>query len=479
MNDSPVSTEIPADWRARLREQGKEAFQLDELRRLGFWPPSEGLKEQIAQAEEEVKRLDRQIAPLRAQLRKVEGDIARAADVQTALDQIRKARIERVKAAREARKLARAIERVDRAELWKTKRAEEPQFLGRGVSKGLQFKGNDSSKLTANGLPHVATITEIASSMGITSRELTWLSYHRVAAGTDHYHRFQIPKKRGGMRNVSAPKTKLRRAQRWVLESILTKLPVHEAAAAFIPGTSTAQNAARHNGKALVIRVDLKDFFPSIGFNRVRRFFQSSGYNEGCSTVFALLCTESPRAEVTLDGQKRHVAVGDRVLPQGACTSPALSNLICKWMDARLTGLSAARGFTYSRYADDLVFSTDDAQADIGALLGLITKIVEDEKLVINTEKTLVMRPHSRQSVTGLITNAQNGGAPRISRDDLRRFRAFLHGFATLGREKMTERLGQDALAYAKGYLAYIHMSDPERAEKLRLSYPFLSNTTL
>jgi RNA-directed DNA polymerase len=476
MNDSSVSTEIPTDWRARLKEQGKQAFELDELRRLGFWPPSEGLKEQVARAEEEVKRLDRELAPLRAQLRKVEGDIARAADVQTALDQIRKARIERVKAAREARKMVRAIESVDRAELWKTRRAEEPQFLGRGVSTGLRFEDGDSSKLSATGLPNLGSIAEIAASIGIEPRELTWLCYHRVAAGIDHYHRFQIPKKRGGMRNVSAPKTRLRRAQRWVLESILNKLPVHAAAAAFVPGTSTAQNAARHNGKILVIRVDLKDFFPSISFHRVKWFFQSLGYNEGCSTVFALLCTESPRAEVTLDNKKRHVAVGERVLPQGACTSPALSNLICKRMDARLTGLGSVRGFTYSRYADDLVFSSDHAQADVAALLGLVTKIVEDENLVVNTEKTLVMRPHSRQNVTGLVVNAQDGGSPRVSREDLRRFRAFLHGFKTLGREKMTEKLGQDALSYARGYLAYIHMSDPERAQKLRDAHPFLAS---
>lgn len=475
MSEPETSTEIPADWRARLKEQGKAAFELDELRRLGFWPPPAGLAEQVARSEEEVKRLDREMAPLRAELRKVEGDIARAADVQTALDEIRKQRIGRVKTAREAKKLARAIEGVDRDTHWKQKRATDPQFLGRGVSMGLQFGPNESEKLTQNGLPDLETFAQIAAAMEIESRELTWLCYHRGAAQTDHYHRFQIPKKRGGMRNVSAPKTKLRRAQRFVWEQILAKMPVHQAAAAFVPGTSTVQNAMRHAAKAIVIRVDLKDFFPSISFRRVKHFFQSAGYNEGCATVFALLCTESPRVSLALDGQTKHVALGERVLPQGACTSPALSNLICRRLDARLTGLCIKRGLTYSRYADDLVFSGDDARCDIAALLGLVGKVVEDENLVVNAEKTLVMRANHRQAVTGLVVNAQSAASPRVSRDDLRRFRAFLHGFETLGRERASEKLGQDALFYARGYLAYIHMSDPQRASKLRAAHAFLS----
>ncbi|HEX8463854.1 MAG TPA: reverse transcriptase family protein [Abditibacterium sp.] len=465
----------PTDWRTRIREQGKEAFQLDEMRRLGFWPPSQGLQDQVARAEAEVARLDREMAPLRAELRRIEGDMARAADIQTALDNIRRARIERVKAAREAKKIARGIAQIDRDAQWKAKRASEPTFLGRGVSVGMQFEGADLEKLAKNGVPNFHTVAEIAVAIGIDAPQLTWLCYHRGASFVDHYHRFQIPKKRGGMRNVSAPKTKLRRAQNWLLETVLTPIPTHEAVAAFAPGLSTAQNAARHMGKAVVVRLDLKDFFPSIGFVRVKRFFQSLGYNQGVSSVFSLLCTEAPRVELTLDGQKSHVAVGDRVLPQGACTSPALTNAICRRLDARLSGLAEKRGFTYSRYADDLVFSSDDARADVGALIALATAIVADEKLVVNEEKTLVMHAQNRQSVTGLVVNAQDASGPRVSRDDLRRFRAFLHQFQTQGREKMSEKLGQDALFYARGYLAYIHMSQPERAAKLRAAHPFLA----
>jgi flagellar hook assembly protein FlgD len=100
---------------------------------------------------------------------------------------------------------------------------------------------------------------------------------------------------------------------------------------------------------------------------------------------------------------------------------------------------------------------------------------VADEKFVVNEEKTLVMKKQNRQAVTGLVVNAQDASGPRVSREDLRKYRAFLHQFEKQGREAMTQKLGQDALAYARGYLAYIQMSDPARARKLRATHAFLS----
>ena len=107
------------------------------------------------------------------------------------------------------------------------------------------------------------------------------------------------------------------------------------------------------------MRIDLKDFFPSIGFRRIKGLFESFGYNEGVSTVLALLCTEAPRVALTLADPtdaaadlRRYVAIGGRVLPQGACTSPAVTNILCRALDARLAGLARRFGYTYSRYAD-------------------------------------------------------------------------------------------------------------------------------
>ncbi len=457
---------VPRDWRARIKEEGKEAFEMAEMRRLGFWPPPEGLKEQIEIAEREVARLDRELAPLRRELTEIEAEIAKTADVQGALDEIRARRIARVKAQREERRERKAREAVKRAELWKNKRASEPQFLGHGVSQGLNFEGGDQTQRQRLGVPALQNPADIAGAIGIAPSELTWLCYHRGASSVDHYYRFQIPKKRGGMRNVSSPKTRLRVAQSWLLENVLKPLPIHNAATAFAPGASVVENARRHASRAVVVRIDLKDFFPSIGFKRVKNLFQNFGYNEGISTMLALLATEAPRVELTLDETKRYVAVGERVLPQGACTSPTITNLLCRRLDARLSGIAQTLGFVYSRYADDLVFSSDDGNADVNKLIGLTRRVVADEKLVVNDEKTAVMRPHARQVVTGLVVNAQDADGPRVSRGDLRKFRAFLHRYEQIGAEQMSQHIGRDALSYARGMIAWIAMSDKARAAK-------------
>ena len=465
---------VPQDWRARIKDQGKSAFEMAEMRRLGFWPPTEGLRFEVETAEREVARLDREIAPLRKELTEIEAEIAKTGDVQSALDQIRAQRIERVKREREERRERKKVEAAERAETWKIKRSNQAQFLGHGVSQGLRFEGGNDSQRARLGLPNLNNPADIASAIGIEARELTWLCYHRGASSVDHYYRFQIPKKRGGMRNVSSPKTRLRVAQRWLLQQVLAPLPIHEAATAFAPGASVVENARRHAAKAVVVRIDLKDFFPSIGFKRVKRLFENMGYNEGVATMLALLASESPRVELTLDQTKRYVAVGERVLPQGACTSPTITNLLCRRLDARLSGIAQTLGFVYSRYADDLVFSSDSSEADVNKLIGLTRRVVADEKLVVNDEKTAVMRPHARQIVTGLVVNAQDADGPRVSRGDLRNFRAFLHRYEQLGAEKMSEQIGRDALGYARGMVAWIAMSDKARAEKLVSAHAWL-----
>jgi retron-type reverse transcriptase len=317
---------------------------------------------------------------------------------------------------------------------------------------------------------------------------LAWLTYHRGATVIDHYHHFTIAKKSGGRRAISSPKAKLRQAQSWLLENVLTKVEVHEAAMAFRPVLNIAHNAIRHAGAQVIVRLDLKDFFPSITFKRVKQMFQHLGFNEGVATLFALLSTEAPRAELTLDGQKYFVAVTARFLPQGACTSPAITNILCRVLDKRLSGASQKLGFVYTRYADDLIFSArrDQSSGDkvnSVAMRDLATQIIADERFVVNDDKTAILRPRGRQTVTGLVVNAQNTpedqGAPRVSRRDIRNFRAFLHQYERLGREAMTEKLEQDALSYARGYLSFIHMVSPQQAATIQEKHPWLERRQL
>jgi len=462
---------VNAEQKKRYHQIGKQAFIREEMTRLGFWPPSPEAAAQAAGAEKQLRALYDELALVQTDLAAVEAQIAEAGDIPKLLQEVRRKRIERVRAERAARREAKAGEQArKRAEDVERRRKTLP-FLGEGVSRGLVYDAGDPEALAALGLPLLASASDVAQAIGIEERELAWLTYHRGASSLDHYARFAIPKKRGGTRVISSPKRRLRVAQNWLLAHVLAPLPVHEAAAAFRPGLSVVDNAARHAGRAVVARIDLKDFFPSVTLPRVRRLFREMGYSGGVATLFALLATEAPRVAVTLDGQPRFVALGERSLPQGACTSPALTNLLCRRMDARLAGAADALGFRYTRYADDLVFSHADASAPVGILLALARRIIADVGFTVNEEKTSALRPQHRQVVTGLVVNE----TPHVSRQDLRRFRAVLHRCETLGVSAVSEQMGKDARAYAGGYLAFLHMVSPAQAQRLALKHPWVA----
>lgn len=480
-NESDASNlTVAKNWRETLREMGKTAFQRHEIERLGFWPLNEKMRQENAVTEAELADLRAQLTPMRREIYRLQKEISASGNVQALLNEIRRKRIERVKAERAVKKIERAQQREQKAADYKNWRDQTLPHLGRGVSEGLKYDSGDDEKLTRLGLPVLHTAAEVAAALEIETKTLAWLTYHRGADFVDHYHHFTIPKKRGGRREISSPKTKLRMAQSWLLENVLAKQEIHEAAMAFRTGRSICDNAAQHAGRAIVIRLDLKDFFPSVGFKRVKRLYESFGYNEGVASIFALLSTEAPRVAMNFDGRKYHVAIGDRALPQGACTSPALTNILCRNLDARLTGVCGKLGFTYTRYADDLVFSTDNTQGDpVSQILHWARLIIRECGFQINEEKLMVMRKSNRQAVTGLVVNAQDAGTStelgaRLSRRDLKNFRAFLHHYERFGREKMTEKIGRDSLSYARGYLSFIHMVRPDHASKIKAAHPWL-----
>src|SRR5262249_21779015 len=152
----------------------------------------------------------------------------------------------------------------------------------------------------------------------------------------------------GGTRTLSAPHRTLAAAQGWVLENVLARLPVEPACHGFRPGRSIVSNAAEHAGQGVVVNLDLEGFFPGIGFPRVRKVFERAGYSPAVATVLGLLCTECPRTPVGYAGVRYWVATGPRALPQGACTSPALSNQVARRLDRRLGGLAARLGPRYT-----------------------------------------------------------------------------------------------------------------------------------
>lgn len=455
------------NWRELLAKLGKRNFELIEMARLGFLDDESNLSgQELRELTEQEHALAEAEAALVRQLAQ--------ADSEKVLAGARDRRIARVRQASAARRQARANTEIEILGQRAQTRLEQPRYLGEGVSAMLKFDGGKPDRLSELGLPNLQGFLELASALGVTASQLHWLAFHREVATIDHYNRFEIPRRDGTSRLISAPKEHIASAQRWIRTEILSKLEPSNAAMAFRPGLSIVDNARAHTGAQVLVRIDIKDFFPSIDFPRVRKFFIQLGYNPGIATVLALLCTDAPRVHVRHGSSSFAVATGPRGLPQGASTSPDLANLIAQNLDKRIRGWQRAEGqsWQYTRYADDLVFSSKSSDADVKRLLAVVYGIIESEGWKVNHKKTSVRRLGSRMMVTGV---AVDGDRIYLSRRDLRRIRAFLHNCETQGLDKVSEEIGKSAIAVARGYLAYVHMVMPEMARKLHLKYPWIS----
>lgn len=441
----------------RIKESSKDEVIREEMIRYGFWADADDDKSTDPKSDKaRLKQIQRELAALQT-------EVSRTADV----DKLLKAqRTQRMKDARERRvetKARRIAEAKARAEAWQQRKATEIVYLGAGVSSGLSDYTADEARLSAAGLPHFPTAASLAEALGVDLGELRFLAYHRKVSRISHYQRFDIPKKTGGTRRISAPMPRLKAAQHWVLQAILSRVPVHTAAHGFRPDHSIVTNAAPHVGAGLVVNMDLQDFFPTITYRRVLGVFRRLGYSHAIATILALLCTEPRVTEVTMDGERWFIGRGERFLPQGAPTSPALTNILCQRLDKRLSGLSGKLSLAYTRYADDLTFS-GAGSAPVGTLLGMVEKIVTDEGLVLHPDKTRVMRKGRRHEVTGIVVNEKLS----VDRRMVRRLRAVLHQIEQDGPAgKHWGGIEDGVLEAVFGYANFVRMVDPQRGEPL------------
>ena len=255
---------------------------------------------------------------------------------------------------------------------------------------------------------------ELARRSGLTVQEL------RAAQPT--YRRVAVPKRSGGTRQLLVPDDATKALQRRLLRRILARIPVHPAAHGFERGCSIVSNATPHTGRAVVVRMDVIEFFGSTSARRVRRLFRVLGWDAETSELLTRLTTH------------------EGGLPTGAPTSPRLANLVNVLLDARLTGLAEALGARYTRYADDLTFSFErDDQAALADLLGATRRIARAHGYRLHVARKLqIRRRHHRQTVTGLVVN-ERVALPRQRRRWLRavEHRLYSGRQATLTREQL------------------------------------------
>jgi len=450
MSDQPRTRQELYD---RVRQIGKEQFILEEMIRYGFWPAQGEMPQDPADEIWRKGELQQELNALRAENRQLHNE-------QALRKQMLKQRLEESRRKRQETKERRERDRIARAQAWQQRKQQEIPYLGETVSAGLNYTEGNEERLQSYGLPLLGTAEQIAAAMGISIGQLRFLAFDRKTSTISHYIRFKIPKKTGGDRVISAPMPRLKNAQSWILVNILEKLELHDAAHGFRPCRSIVSNAQPHVGAEVIINFDLKDFFPSISYKRVKGLFQSFGYSEAAATIFGLLCTQPQIEEVELDGKTYYVATTDRHLPQGSPASPAITNLLCRRLDRRLTGMAEHLSFVYTRYADDLTFSASgDSLRHICNVLRRTESIVAHEGFTINEQKTRILRKSRQQEVTGVVVNSKLN----VSKKELKRFRATLYQIEKDGPEGKHWGNSTDVMASIQGFANFVAMVNPEK----------------
>lgn len=277
------------------------------------------------------------------------------------------------------------------------------------------------------------------------------------------YCEFEIPKKNGGFRKISSPIPQLKAYQE-IINIILQSVFIpHKNAFGFIPGKSIVDNAKRHVGRRYVYNIDLESFFPSINFRRVKTVlslppFNLFGEKEELAYIIANICCA---------GKDRNDSKG--FLPQGAPTSPTITNIICQRLDRKLSILAKKNKAIYSRYADDITFSSNNDMFNEDFFQKLKSIIIYEENFKINEKKIRLQDFSMRQEVTGIIVNKKTNLPPNYI-DNLR-FWLFL--WEKFGKVKATNRFHKD-YHNEKGFLKY-RARKPKMEMVIRGKLDFLS----
>jgi RNA-directed DNA polymerase len=330
------------------------------------------------------------------------------------------------------------------------------------------------------GLPAIESTGDLAKWLGVSPTELRWFADLRgigYKGGDDrlgHYHYRILAKRFGSVRVIEAPKPRLKDRQRQILLWILQQVPPHSAVHGFVKGRSIKTFAALHVGRRVVLRMDLRDFFPTFGGVRIQNLFRTLGYPEKVADLLGGICTNAvplnvwnevvPGLDPARLGELRRLYARSH-LPQGAPTSPALANISFYRMDCRLSALAKSAGADYTRYADDLAFS-GDAQFEkrVERFAIHVAAILLEAGFRVHHQKTRIMRQGVRQHLAGLVTN-QRLNTPQ---SDFDRLKAVLTNCVRHGLESQNREGRPEFRAHLEGRVGFAEMINPARGKRLR-----------
>lgn len=340
-----------------------------------------------------------------------------------------------------------------------------------------------ATKLEQNDLPVTFSIEHLAMQIGIQSdylRNLIGDSKNDIPYNYEHkynrYNYFKLKKRRGGYREIMSPAKDLKFIQKWILVNILSKYQLAESCKGFRKGYSICHNAKVHENSEVILKVDLLKFYDTITEKRVYGLFKSIDYVNNLAYSFAKITTAKHRDhywrnfdDVSKEILKELIKLKPAVLPQGAPTSPMISNILATKMDYRFEALAKKQNCRYSRYADDLTFSITKE----GTLpsLKLITKIITDEGFFINDKKTMYMKKGCKQYVTGLTTtNGVNVSKKYRKKISEHIYYCRKHGVRSHLEKRKKDFFGYNSIKFHNwlyGHLCFIKSVNEETSKKL------------
>lgn len=345
--------------------------------------------------------------------------------------------------------------------------------------------GTPPLALAGINLPQLPTPGDLARWLQLSAGELEWFADpfgnggRHVGEALRHYRCRWLEKSGGGARLLEIPKPRLRAIQRQILRQILDRVPTHPAAHGCVASRSTLSAATPHAAHALLLRLDLEDFFGSISAARVRALFRNLGYPPQSARYLAALTTHCvpasmargvPVGPYASPEDRRRIRdsalrVTERHLPQGAPSSAAIANLCAYRLDLRLAGAAQACDARYTRYVDDLFFSSDDLSPARWRRFALMAyTIVMEEGFTPNVRKTRFSTQAQAQFVTGLVVNAHLN----LPRREFDRIKALLTNCVRHGPVSQNRDGHPQFRARLLGLVARVEQINPPRGAKLR-----------
>lgn len=300
-------------------------------------------------------------------------------------------------------------------------------------------------------IPQMESFDDLADELRLSRKLIYWLTKESAEG---KYITSEKKKKSGGTRRIDAPVESLKTVQRWILKKILYKIKCSEYSYGFAKNTDSKESpqvtvAKKHKNNIFLLKLDIKDFYPSISRAQVFYQFHEIGYGINVSNLLTNVCTYNG------------------VLPQGAPTSAYFANLICRRLDRRIGGYCNKRNIIYTRYADDMIFSSDEWGL-LHGIYGTIKRIIEDEGFKLNEDKTNFAGWISRKEVLGITINDQKIKSPK---DMKRMVRAMIHKDVATGDYTDIDRI--------KGYISYIKSIEKDYETKIKRYVKGLSESEL